>query len=125
MKRHHLISAAIIIAFLAFSGMAFRDSLTPYVNFSKAKTLSGNVQVRGVLVSPQISVSGNNKIMEFALQDETGQVADIVYSGIKPDGLEQATSIVVIGKYQRGQFVAERLLIKCPSKYQRQGSVEK
>jgi cytochrome c-type biogenesis protein CcmE len=37
---------------------------------------------------------------------------------VKPANFEDAVSIVAIGRYENGVFAAEKLLVKCPSKYQ-------
>ena len=125
MKRRHGIGIAVIVIFLIFSVINFQGSLTPYVTFSQAKTMNGSVQVRGVLASEQVVMTDDGQAVKFKLRDEKGQEAVVVYKGIKPDGIEQATSIVAIGKYQNDQFSAEKLLVKCPSKYQSaQGSVK-
>ncbi len=125
MKRRHLIGIVVIVAFIAFSAVTFQNSLTPYVNFAQAKSLSGNVQVRGELADPQITVADQGKLVQFMLRDETGEEVRVSYRGAKPDNMEHATSIVAIGKYRQGQFEAEKLLVKCPSKYQQaQGSVK-
>jgi cytochrome c-type biogenesis protein CcmE len=123
LKRRHIFAIGIIATFIIFSVVMFRDSLTPYVTFAQAKNTSGNVQVRGVLASEKISLIDNGKMVQFALKDEVGETVTVLYRGTKPDGMEQATSIVAIGKYHNNQFVAEKLLVKCPSKYQ--GSVKK
>jgi cytochrome c-type biogenesis protein CcmE len=46
----------------------------------------------------------------------------VIYSQPKPSNFEQAVSIVAIGNYdvKTGNFIAESLLVKCPSKYQEQ-----
>ena len=88
--------------------------------------MSGSVQVRGVLASEQVVITDDGKAVKFKLRDENGQEAMVIYKGIKPDNIEQATSIVAIGKYHSDQFIADKLLVKCPSKYQQsQGSVNK
>jgi cytochrome c-type biogenesis protein CcmE len=48
-------------------------------------------------------------------QDDPGSVCQT-----KPSNFEQAVSIVAIGHYDasRGVFLADDLLVKCPSKYQ-------
>lgn len=126
MKRRHVIGIVTILAFVVFSAFSFQDSLTPYVNFTQAKSIAGNVQVRGVLATDQVTTAEGGKLVQFILRDETGVEALVSYRGIKPDGMEDATSIVAIGKYRDGQFAAEKLLVKCPSKYQSaQGSVKK
>lgn len=125
MKKRHGIGIGIIALFIIFSAISFKSSLTPYVTFAQAKTMSGSVQVRGVLTSERVTMTDDGKAVKFKLQDEKGQEALIVYKGTKPDGLEQATSIVAIGKYQNNEFIADKLLVKCPSKYQSaQGSVK-
>jgi cytochrome c-type biogenesis protein CcmE len=121
-KRRHITGLVIIIAFVAYSFTAFQTSLTPYVGFAQARTASGTVQVRGVLAADKITVTENGKTVTFQLRDETGEEAQVIYQGTRPEGLEQAASVVAVGKYQSGRFVAEKLLIKCPSKYQ--GSVK-
>ncbi len=122
MKRRHMMGWLIVLAFVAFSFIAFQSSLTPYVSFAQAQKMTGTVQVRGVLAADKIAVLESGKTMQFLLRDEAGEEVPVVYQGAKPEGLEQASSIVAIGKYQSGRFVAEKLLIKCPSKYQ--GSVK-
>ena len=125
MKRRHGIGMAIIALFIIFSVFSFKSSLTPYVTVAEAKNMNGSVQVRGVLASDQVIITENGKAIKFTLRDENGQEAMIVYKGVRPDNLEQATSIVAIGKYHNDQFIAEKLLVKCPSKYQpTQGSVK-
>jgi cytochrome c-type biogenesis protein CcmE len=42
----------------------------------------------------------------------------IVYTGMVPGNFDQATSVVVRGKYSDSLFIADQLLVKCPSKYQ-------
>ena len=42
----------------------------------------------------------------------------VVYRGIKPGNFRDAISIVAIGRFQDGRIEAEKLLVKCPSKYQ-------
>ena len=42
------------------------------------------------------------------------------YEGLKPANFEEAISIVAIGRYDpdTGELAANKLLVKCPSKYQ-------
>jgi cytochrome c-type biogenesis protein CcmE len=42
------------------------------------------------------------------------------YHGVKPANFEDAVSIVAIGRYDAAasEFAADKLLVKCPSKYQ-------
>ena len=44
----------------------------------------------------------------------------VAYRGVKPGNFEDAVSVVAIGRYDPAQRViaADKLLVKCPSKYQ-------
>ena len=42
----------------------------------------------------------------------------VSYAGIMPGNFEQAESVVAKGIYNGQRFVADDLLVKCPSKYQ-------
>lgn len=122
MKLRHIAGIAVIVGFAIFSVFTYTESLTPYVTFAQAKEAKHAVQVRGVLANHQISTSENGKKLHFTLRDEAGAEVPVIYNGIRPDNFEHATSVVAIGKYQTNLFIAEKLLVKCPSKYQ--GSVK-
>lgn len=122
MKKRNLISITIIIAFLIFCFVSLNDSLTPYVTFAQAKT-AGNVQVKGVLAS-KIMESPDKQGIKFILRDEKGEEAEVIYQGSRINNLDHSESVVVIGAYQDKQFIAEKILVKCPSKYKNQGSVK-
>lgn len=118
-KKRYIFGLGIVLSFFFFSMITFKDSLTPYVSFAEAKAATGTVQVQGTLTSNSISFASDSKKLSFRLRDQTGEEVLVVYNGAKPEGLEHATGIVAIGKYQNSQFLAEKLLVKCPSKYQR------
>ncbi len=45
---------------------------------------------------------------------------EVRYHGQKPDQFDQAHHIVAIGRYDGTAFQADKLLIKCPSKYEKE-----
>ena len=120
MKRGYVwytLGMSIMIFFIVFSIDVFKSSLTPYVSFAEAKTLhNSSIQIRGVILSDSIHEKG--KTITFSLCDDNEEQVGVVYHGVRPDGFDKASSIVAIGKYQDGQFNAEKILVKCPSKYQ-------
>ena len=124
MKKDYFIGIGIFVIFMVFSVNAFKTSLSPYVSFAEAKSLEGrNIQIKGVLVRGYVS-SGEGDNFRFVLRNEAGEEIFIAYQGGKPSGFEQGRNVVAIGKYHNGQFDAEKVLVKCPSKYERaQGSV--
>jgi len=123
MKRTKLyaIGALLILAFAGFSLASFKKSLTPYVSYEQARSVSRTVQVAGGLVKNSSSYDKSNQSLLFTMEDqESGDTLQVRYHGVKPGNFEDAISIVAIGQYSPDQkeFAADKLLVKCPSKYQ-------
>jgi cytochrome c-type biogenesis protein CcmE len=51
------------------------------------------------------------------LIDNAGIETKVTYNGSKPQDFERSEQIVITGKYQGNQFYADKILMKCPSKY--------
>lgn len=121
MKRKILL-VALLLAFIGYAGWSFADSVSPYVGIKEAKAAtSSSVQVKGLLAkdAPAPHMEGNDFV--FTLQDEeTGEKLLVHYHGTKPDQFDEAHHIVAIGKMQGEAFSSDKLLIKCPSKYEQQ-----
>lgn len=116
------LGAALLVAFAGFAFSAFKETLTPYVSFEEARAVERTVQVAGALVQGSSSYDEQTESLHFTLQaTETGTgTLPVRYNGLKPANFEDAISIVAIGRYEAasGELVAEKLLVKCPSKYQ-------
>ena len=97
---------------------SFRKTVTPYISFAEARHSQGLVQVNGILADKQYVMRKDEQFLSFRLRDSRDEVMPVEYRGVIPGNFDQATSIVAIGRYQNGTFVADQLLVKCPSKYQ-------
>ena len=113
-----VIGVVAIVGFVAFGAGAFKSNLTPYVSFQQARATRDAVQVAGKLVPGSDSFEEASSRLMFALQDEHGDVMRIAYKGLKPGNFHDATQVVAIGRFHGGVLEAEKLLVKCPSKYQ-------
>ena len=106
----------LIALFIGYAGFTLSDSVTPYVSIAEAEASNSTVQVKGF-----------DNEFRFVLKDEDdGRTMPVKYLGTKPDRFEEAHHIVAIGKFdgEDGAFHANKLLIKCPSKYEnRRGGV--
>jgi cytochrome c-type biogenesis protein CcmE len=118
MKRGYWIAAALTLAFIAFGLTAFQKTLTPYLTFDEAKKSRGVVQVMGALDKTSDRYDNGKEELAFELLEEGGGRMPVVYRGIRPGNFKDAISIVAIGRYRHGRIEAEKLLVKCPSKYQ-------
>lgn len=111
----------LILTFIGYAGYSFVDSVTPYVGIAEARTATSSVQVKGLLDEKAEAphMEGDNFV--FTLRDEdTGETMLVRYHGTKPDQFDEAHHIVAVGKYRDGAFQSDKLLIKCPSKYEQQ-----
>ena len=119
MKKAYWAGAALILAFLVLGLTTFSSTMTPYVSFEEAEKSTRVVQVMGGLEKGSSRYDTVSKTLHFNLVDlETKKVLPVAYRDVKPANFEEAVSIVAIGKYQKDGFHAEKLLVKCPSKYQ-------
>ena len=118
MKKGYWIAAALTLAFVGFGLTAFQKTLTPYLSFDEAKKSQGVVQVMGALDKQSDRYDQTREELSFDLLDDKGGRMPVVYKGIKPANFKDAISIVAIGRVHEGRVEAEKLLVKCPSKYQ-------
>jgi cytochrome c-type biogenesis protein CcmE len=120
-KPIYLIGALLLLAFAGFSLSSFKETLTPYVPYEKAKSGERIVQVAGALLKGSSSYVATQESLYFNLKDpKTSETLRVCYKGLKPANFEDAISIVAIGRFDTGAkvFEADKLLVKCPSKYQ-------
>ena len=121
-KRTTYIAGAVcLVLFAGFALTSFRSALTQYVSFDEARAAGRNVQVMGALAKDSTSYDATAESLRFTLSDpESGKTIRVRYAGLKPANFEDAVSIVAIGRYDRAgdEFTADKLLVKCPSKYQ-------
>lgn len=122
MKPKYIVGILIIVIFVVFAAINLSKSLTPYVSLEDAKKSKSTVQVKGQRVPGSEHFDLEKKIFTFRMVDDSGEEFEVVYHGVKPANLEQATEVVVIGQYKQGRFEADQLLVKCPSKYQAEGA---
>lgn len=116
-----LILAVLVLAFAGYAAWSFADAVTPYVSISEARAAKSSVQVKGLLDGSAPAPHQEGEAFLFTLKDEeTGETLPVRYLGTKPDQFDEAYHIVAIGQCREGEFVANKLLIKCPSKYEQQ-----
>ncbi|GAB4325524.1 MAG: cytochrome c maturation protein CcmE [Candidatus Zixiibacteriota bacterium] len=118
MNKRYIIGIAVIAACGVIGFTAFKGSLTPYVGFNEAKALDRPCQVMGDIDKENVNYDLEAGVLHFTIIDENGEKLPVSYTGVKPGNFDQAMSVVCNGTYEDGTFKADRLLVKCPSKYQ-------
>ncbi|MDY7093532.1 MAG: cytochrome c maturation protein CcmE [Acidobacteriota bacterium] len=120
-RKFQILGVVLLLAFAGFTMASFQDTLTPYVSYDKAREMNRTVQVAGGLEAESSSYDEAGQSLLFTLEDpENGDTLKVRYHGLKPANFEEAVSIVAIGHYDstNDRLEAEKLLVKCPSKYQ-------
>lgn len=120
----YIIGGVIILVFVVWGTTAFLKTTIQYVPLEQARTSTNQVQCIGKIDFNQVEYNVDERRLEFAIYDV--EAVDTVnaprlpvrYYGVVPGNFDQATSVVVKGKAEDGVFVADQILVKCPSKYQ-------
>jgi cytochrome c-type biogenesis protein CcmE len=121
-RNYYILGVGLLVAFAGFSLASFKTTLTQYVPYEVARARSEQtVQVAGALEKGSSAYDEASQSLFFTLTDpKSHETIRVRYKGLKPANFEDAISIVAIGRYDSTQqtFTAEKLLVKCPSKYQ-------
>lgn len=113
-----LVSGLVALGAVVGLGMVFVNSASPYATVALAKEAKGgSVHVVGKIVPGTISQNSLKQTLQFELVDETGKM-QVAYKGVPMANLETAERVVVVGQCDAGIFNSEKMLVKCPSKYE-------
>lgn len=125
MKRTHI---AIIIAIAIAIGaiISAMGSFSTYVGFAKAEEHPGTkYTVIGYLDTNQaMSFDAQASIFSFGAIDKEGKKCQVIYNQPKPQDFERSEEITMKGYSNDSVFVAEQILMKCPSKYNESNNLE-
>jgi cytochrome c-type biogenesis protein CcmE len=111
--------AAALAVFLLYTSIA--GGGTPSIAPSELGDRTEKVALAGLVIGPVIG-DAHEGGMRFKLTDiegDAGTVIPVVYAGSVPDLFKVGRHVVVDGRLQQGEFVAEpgSMVTKCPSKY--------
>ncbi len=130
MKKSHIIAILVIAAAIGIIITTAGDAST-YVTFDEAYKMAtvGNkksIHVVGELPKDALgNITGlekspDNLSFSFILLDENKKLQKVYYNEPMPPDFTRSEKVVVIGSYHGDLFVADKILLKCPSKYQEQ-----
>ena len=129
MKRGHILGLGIIAVAIVIIITSIGDAST-YESFSTAKSMALNgkteaIHVVGQLKKDQvgevegIEIGEDKTSFTFIMVDNDGTEQQVYYNEPVPADFSRSEQVVVIGTYKtKEMFVAEKILMKCPSKYQ-------
>lgn len=106
---------------LGFGGLLFVNfgqQVGGYMNFAEAAETGASAHVVGEWVEDQhFQYDRDRNVFSFYMKDETGTVRLVNYPKPKPANFEDAERLVIEGRADGDVFVANHILVKCPSKY--------
>ena len=130
MKKSYII-LLVIIAVAVGVILSTTGDASQYVDFAQAAKMAGDGdddivhvvgklkkdamgQYEGMIYNP----ATDPNYFEFLLTDTKNRTEKVLYFQPKPQDFEKAEQIVIIGHTKNDVFVAEKILMKCPSKYE-------
>lgn len=121
--RWKLLATVGLVGLLIYAGYTLfssGDFIQPYVTFDEAKEMKGTVRVAVFIDHKTRTYNVETGAMEFMAKDHKGNVCKVRLNPnfVPPAGFEQTPAAVVIGRYRNGVFEADRMFLKCPSKYE-------
>lgn len=120
MKPIKIILLVALAIFMVALGLNFSESASIYTDFETAQKSGKEVHIVGKWVDREKAFyDADRDIFTFMMQDTLQRTEQVIYRDPKPINFEQAEKVVVIGAYnQENYFVADKIVMKCPSKYE-------
>lgn len=128
MKKSSIIGLIVIAIAIAVI-VSTRENASEYVSFDEAYSMSSVGNANSIHVVGELKKNTNGEIVgvnpskdrlsvNFVLVDDQ-QKEEIVYlNQPMPSDLLRSEKVVVIGGYKNDKFIADKVLLKCPSKYE-------
>lgn len=120
MKKSHIIAIIAIAISIGAIISTVSDAAT-YADFATAKQFPGKeFQVVGQLNKEKeiyYAPEQDANSFHFFMVDNNGLEYQVRFNGAKPQDFERSEQVVVTGKINDTEFVADKILMKCPSKY--------
>jgi cytochrome c-type biogenesis protein CcmE len=130
MKKSHILAIVVIAVAIGIIVSTAGDAST-YVNFDQAYKLASTGSYTQVHVVGELPKDDAGNILglensddklsfSFTLIDDNNEEQKVYYNEPMPPDFTKSEKVVVIGNYQNDRFIAKKILLKCPSKYNEQ-----
>lgn len=119
MKKSHIVGL-LIIALSIFIIISASKDVSTYGDFNTAVLSQNRIKIVGQLektkpITYRPEIDPNTTT--FFLKDNNGVVKEVKLKQPKPQDFELAEQVVLTGSIEEDIFVADEILMKCPSKY--------
>ncbi len=118
MKRNHIVSLVVIVVLMVVFLATFQDASTYNTFLQAEKQKKETCTVIGTLVlTDSIVFQRETLLLRFTAKDKEGEVRTVYYNKPKPIDFERSEEITMTGYANDTAFIAQEILMKCPSKY--------
>jgi cytochrome c-type biogenesis protein CcmE len=128
MKKSHILAIGVIAIAIAIMIISAGDA-SSYVTFGEAYEMAAAGNKNKIHVVGQLKKSESGEVIgiqpgadqltfTFIMVDEAEKEQKVFYNEPMPPDFTRSEQVVVIGSYRGDVFVADKILLKCPSKYQ-------
>jgi cytochrome c-type biogenesis protein CcmE len=128
MKKSHILIIVVIAAAIGIIITTAGDAST-YVSFNDAYQMASEGNENSIHVVGQLKKDASGHVVgieegadkvsfSFVMVDDQGKEQKVDYNQPIPADFTRSEKVVVVGHYAGDVFKAEKILLKCPSKYQ-------
>lgn len=130
MKKSHILIIVVIAAAIGIIVTTAGDAST-YVTFEQAYQMASSGSKKSIHVVGELKKDESGDIVgimpgpdrvsfSFIMLDEQKREQLVQYNQPMPTDFTKSEKVVVVGSYRGEAFVADKILLKCPSKYEEQ-----
>lgn len=135
MKKSHIFIIVIIAAAIGILITTMGDA-SSYVSFNEAYRMATGGNKKDVHVVGELKKDNNGKIIgitpgadkvsfSFIMVDENKNEQLVYYNEPMPPDFVRSEKVVVVGGFRNEEFIADKIILKCPSKYQDQKAISR
>ncbi len=128
MKKSHILGIVVIAIAIGIIISTAGDA-SSYVTFDTAQEMAAEGNKDKIHVVGTLKKSAEGKIegiessedmlsFSFVMLDADNQEQKVFYAEPMPVDFLRSEQVVVVGAYHEDVFIADKILLKCPSKYQ-------
>lgn len=114
----------IVLGLLFAQGFRATGGVGVYLTIEEAKltyqTDSNKfIQMEGKVISSSVKYQASGPLLVFDITDDKNNSINVTYKDIKPDNFDSGYPVIVEGRFTSDKkFIADKLKVKCPSKYE-------
>lgn len=118
-----LVTILVALVVLFLQGFSATGGLGQYLTIQEALSQYQQdnkkfLQIEGEVVSSTIKYDPKQPLLQFQITDGTNNI-EVVLNDIMPDNFDSGYPVIVEGRFNQDMnLAADRLMVKCPSKYE-------